>query len=140
MSSSGLSNRANKDTEHYIEENSSLTTQEAYLKRNSKELKQRDTKWDNIKFILITCVVTGHMIYLFLGDSILAKGIYLWIYSFHIPAFLFLSGMFSKHAVETKNSRRVLDYLTIYLLMKVLQSIANYFVNSHQWQNGCRNI
>lgn len=129
MSSSGLSNRVNKDTEHYIEENSSLTTQEAYLKRNSKELKQRDTKWDNIKFILITCVVTGHMIYLFLGDSILAKGIYLWIYSFHMPAFLFLSGMFSKHAVETKNSRRVLDYLAIYLLMKALQSIANYFVN-----------
>lgn len=133
----------NKNTEHYIEDNSGLTTQkselkknnnrltiqESYIKRNSKELKQRDVKWDNIKFILITCVVTGHMIYLFLGDSVLAKGIYLWIYSFHMPAFLFLSGMFSKHAVETKNSRRILDYLAIYLLMKALQSIANYFVN-----------
>ena len=143
MSSSGLSNRVNKNTEHYIEDNSGLTTQkselkknnnrlttqESYIKRNSKKLKQRDVKWDNIKFILITCVVTGHMIYLFLGDSVLAKGIYLWIYSFHMPAFLFLSGMFSKHAVETKNSRRILDYLAIYLLMKALQSIANYFVN-----------
>ena len=143
MSSSGLSNRVNKNTEHYIEDNSGLTTQESelkknnnslttqksYIKRNSKELKQRDVKWDNIKFILITCVVTGHMIYLFLGDSVWAKGIYLWIYSFHMPAFLFLSGMFSKHAVETKNSRRILDYLAIYFLMKTLQSVANYFVN-----------
>lgn len=143
MSSSGLSNMANKNTEHYIEDKNRLREQETlskkdnvrvqmqevYTKRNNKELKQRDTKWDNIKFILITCVVTGHMIYLFLGDSVLAKGIYLWIYSFHMPAFLFLSGMFSKHAVETKNSRRILDYLAIYLLMKTLQSVANYFVN-----------
>ena len=99
------------------------------MTRDNKEIKSRDVKWDNIKFVLIACVVTGHMIYLFLGDSVLAKGIYLWIYSFHMPAFLFLSGMFSKHAVETKNSRRILDYLAIYLFMKALQSIANYFVN-----------
>lgn len=143
MSSSGLSNMANKNTEHYIEDKNRLREQETlskkdnvrvqmqevYTKRNNKELKQRDTKWDNIKFILITCVVTGHMIYLFLGDSVLAKGVYLWIYSFHMPTFLFLSGMFSKHAVETKNSRRILDYMAIYLLMKALQSIANYFVS-----------
>ncbi len=129
MSSSGLSNMVNKNTEYYIEDNNRVEMQEVYPKRQNKELKQRDTKWDNIKFVLITYVVTGHMIYLFLGDSVLAKGVYLWIYSFHMPAFLFLSGMFSKHAVETKNSRRILDYLAIYLLMKTLQSVANYFVN-----------
>lgn len=143
MSSSGLSNMVNKDLEHYIKDDKEVTAQAAHMKKNNNKLKEqvcyskgnneelrlRDTKWDNIKFILITCVVTGHMIYLFLGDSVFAKGIYLWIYSFHMPAFLFLSGMFSKHAIETKNSRRILDYIAIYLLMKSLQSIANYFVS-----------
>lgn len=99
------------------------------MTRDNKTTRSRDVKWDNIKFILITCVVTGHMLYLFLDDSMVAKGIYLWIYSFHMPAFLFVSGMFSKHAVEEKNRKRIIDYLGIYLLMKMMQSFANYFVS-----------
>lgn len=143
MSSSELSNEVNKNMEDYIRDsyglrtkedyqekkNEKLKTQEISLQKDNKEIRSRDVKWDNTKFVLIVCVVTGHMIYLFLKDSVLAKGIYLWIYSFHMPAFIFLSGMFSKHAVEIKNKRRVLDYLGIYLFMKTLQSISNYFVN-----------
>ena len=58
---------ANKNTEHYIEDKNRLREQETlskkdnvrvqmqevYTKRKNKELNQRDTKWDNIKFILI---------------------------------------------------------------------------------------
>lgn len=129
MSSSELFKNKSRKNKERIADKKMNSEREWKKEKDTEERKVRDIKWDNIKFVLITCVVTGHMLYLFLGDSVLAKGIYLWIYSFHMPAFIFLSGMFSKHAVEEKNSRRILDYLGIYLLMKMLQSFANYFVS-----------
>ena len=84
----------------------------------------RVAKWDNLKFLMIVCVVLGHCLYEFFrkhtGTAVTAKSIYLFIYTFHMPVFIFLTGMFSRHAVVQKRYDRVISYLLIYLFMKFL--------------------
>ncbi|MBS7565356.1 acyltransferase family protein [Mucilaginibacter sp. Bleaf8] len=66
---------------------------------HQKELsKTRDYLFDNIKFFLITLVVFGHFIESYITQNIYQKVIFICIYSFHIPLFVFLSGYFSKSA------------------------------------------
>lgn len=57
---------------------------------------QRNYFIDNIKFILILLVVIGHFIepYILLNEYIYFM--YFFIYSFHMPLFAFVSGIFSK--------------------------------------------
>ncbi|MBR5047759.1 MAG: hypothetical protein IKX76_05940 [Eubacterium sp.] len=83
--------------------------------------KTRIAKWDNIRFFMILCVVTGHTIYEFIGNHTdTAKSVYLFIYTFHIPVLIFVTGIFSRHSVERKRYDRVIQYLFIYLVMKFL--------------------
>ena len=54
----------------------------------------RESYWDNLKFILIYCVVLGHC----LGcctTSGLSVALWDFVYLFHIPLFVFISGRFS---------------------------------------------
>ena len=85
----------------------------------------RVAKWDNIKFLMIFCVVLGHCLYEFfrkhIGTAVTAESVYLFIYTFHMPVFIFLTGMFSRHAVAQKRYDRVISYLLIYLFMKFLE-------------------
>ena len=57
-----------------------------------------DTKriywWDNIKFVMIVLVVAGHFADTLVAHSGVMKSFYLFIYAFHMPVFLFISGMF----------------------------------------------
>ncbi len=86
----------------------------------------RIAKWDNVKFFMILCVVTGHTLYEFIGDHTeTAKSIYLFIYTFHIPVLIFVSGLFSKHAVKGKKYERVIQYLCVYLVMKLLDYLGS---------------
>ncbi len=58
-------------------------------------MKTREYQYDNLRFLLIALVVLGHLLELTRavpGRKIL----YDVIYSFHMPAFLFLSGMFAR--------------------------------------------
>lgn len=83
--------------------------------------KIRVAKWDNVKFLMILCVVLGHTLYEFIGTNTeTAKGIYFFIYTFHMPVFIFLTGMFAKHMIDQKRYDRVIEYLFVYLVMKFL--------------------
>ena len=57
-------------------------------------MRQRDYKMDNIRFFLIFCVLLGHFLELFVGAF--SSDLYKIIYSFHMPAFLFLTGFFAR--------------------------------------------
>ena len=59
--------------------------------------------WDNLKFFLIIAVVVGHFADCVSGPSVLARAIYLFIYIFHMPLFLFIAGMF--HSDQNVTSR-----------------------------------
>ena len=56
----------------------------------------RIAKWDNLKLFLIFTVVVGHISDLFYGSCSDMKGLFVFIYTFHMPAFIFISGYLSK--------------------------------------------
>ncbi len=56
---------------------------------------QRDYYFDNGKFLLIFLVVFGHFIRSFVDDSIFIRALYNTIYTFHMPAFILISGYFA---------------------------------------------
>ncbi len=101
----------------------------------------RIAKWDNLKFYLIALVVIGHATHHFLDFSEAAKGIYLFIYSFHMPAFVFVAGMFSKGAVRGRRYGMVVQFLLIYLIMKFLDAagdaMTGHRIDFHfLWESG----
>lgn len=57
-------------------------------------MRERIALWDNLKFILITAVVIGHFADFVVDRSDTCKSIYLFIYAFHMPLFIFISGLF----------------------------------------------
>ncbi|MBE6040283.1 MAG: hypothetical protein E7219_04915 [Clostridiales bacterium] len=62
-------------------------------------MKQRIYKYDNVKALLILLVVIGHMTTDYVSDSHLVRWTTLWIYTFHMPAFIFISGLVHKQYI-----------------------------------------
>lgn len=61
---------------------------------------QKDNRiyyYDNLRFFLIAMVVIGHFVDDISPIPETFKSIFLWIYSFHMPLFIFISGMFHKN-------------------------------------------
>ncbi len=56
----------------------------------------RDSYFDNAKFLLIFLVVFGHIIRSYIHDNDALLHIYKFIYTFHMPAFILISGYFAK--------------------------------------------
>lgn len=75
---------------------------------------QRDHRFDNIKFLLIFLVVFGHLLELISGSF--SHSLYMVIYSFHMPAFIFVSGYFAKF----KPRKILLKLVWVYVLFQVL--------------------
>ncbi|SET75662.1 Fucose 4-O-acetylase [Oceanobacillus limi] len=57
---------------------------------------ERNAYFDNAKLLLIFLVVFGHVIQPITIDSTGVNTLYKWIYTFHMPAFIFLAGFFAK--------------------------------------------
>ena len=75
----------------------------------------RTPLWDNLRFFLITCVVIGHFVEQL--DSNLYKSIFLFIYSFHMPLFIFVSGLFHKNE---RVFQKIVSFIALYIMLKVL--------------------
>lgn len=56
----------------------------------------REAYYDNAKSILVFLMVFGHLIQSYIQDSKLIFTVYTTIYSFHMPAFILISGYFAK--------------------------------------------
>ena len=61
-----------------------------------KKSTKRIYKWDNLKCFLIFMVVIGHFVNQYAPISNTMKSLSLFIYSFHMPLFIFLSGLLQK--------------------------------------------
>lgn len=83
----------------------------------------RNHYFDNMKAFLIFMVVLGHMISGFFGDGTGGKGtMYLWIFSFHMPVFIFASGYFA-----STNTKKTLSRLVpLYLVFQMVQIIIKF--------------
>lgn len=66
--------------------------------------KKRIYKYDNVKALLIFLVVIGHMTTDYVSDSHMVRWITLWIYTFHMPAFIFLSGLVHKQYITEERA------------------------------------
>lgn len=89
----------------------------------------RDSYFDNLKGFLIISVVVGHFLNPLIKDSDFAKYIITVIYSYHMPAFVFVSAYFGKH-----NSFEKL-FKTLLVPYAVFQVI--YLILSHaMWGRG----
>lgn len=63
-------------------------------------------KWDNIKFILILLVVLGHFVDVYTSESDNMKALFFTIYIFHMPLFIFISGLFSKKFINSNKFKK----------------------------------
>ena len=72
--------------------------------------KERIFLYDNYRAVLMCLVVIGHSADSLTSSSDVCKSIFVFIYAFHMPAFLFLSGMFFQ---ETDIAGKVLAILVL---------------------------
>ena len=85
--------------------------------------KERNAYFDNMKALLIFLVVLGHVLSNFAGDDSVGEWIYLVIFSFHMPAFLFVTGYFARSDPKKVIGQLLILYLIMYFLV-----IAQYFI------------
>lgn len=88
-------------------------------------MKERDITLDGIKFLLICLVVLCHFTQSSRYDNELTTSIYTWVYAFHMPLFVLLSGYFFKaDSIEkiNRSNLKILEplivYHTIFTLMR----------------------
>ena len=67
-------------------------------------MNRRIYRYDNVKALLIFLVVLGHMTTDYVSDNHLVRWTTLWIYSFHMPAFIFISGLVHKHYITEERA------------------------------------
>jgi len=92
------------------------------------QLKERDYFFDNARAILIFLVVFGHLLQPYTEASQHLSALYLTIYSFHMPGFLFISGYFAKKAGQAGYLEKVSKKLLIpYVIFFGFFSLYYYF-------------
>lgn len=91
-------------------------------KVNGKRLE----KWDNVKFFLIFLVVLGHIADIYADTSFSTGCLRFNIYTFHMPLFLFVSGLFSKKHIREKQYLTIFSYLNLYLFIKVIDFFSKW--------------
>lgn len=96
------------------------------MSQNELNSSNRDYLFDNIRAFLIFLVVLGHMITEQMGEIILIDSIYYFIYFFHMPAFIFISGYFSKD-VHKSRENAFHSFFIPYLVVNTLFWFLNMF-------------
>lgn len=85
--------------------------------------------FDNLRLELIVLVIMGHVLELFKGPVPQAREAYIFIYSFHIPLFAFVSGAFADRAMTAKPLKKLLTRIVAPLVVfEVLYSVAYHMV------------
>ena len=89
-------------------------------------MKKRIYELDNLKAILIFLVVLGHLLISFTHDTCeTAKYLSSFIYSFHMPLFIIISGYFSKKEIT---KAYILKLLLIFIIMNISFSFYDYII------------
>ena len=90
--------------------------------------KPRVATWDNARLVLIVLVVIGHAISTVRTETPLGFALYAYIYLFHMPAMIALSGMFSKPESNPKAVRSTVQLLVIWLVWEGIWALLRFFV------------
>lgn len=81
----------------------------------------RDLFWDTLKFVLILLVVLGHTIESYVADGSFLRALYNFIYMFHMPLFIFVSGRFSHVNNKEKYRKSILRLLETYVFFQTIK-------------------
>ncbi len=89
---------------------------------------KRDYRFDNAKILLIFLVVLGHVADNYCDFYAGVRCLFLYVYTFHMPAFLFISGLFSKHLVkqEKLNWKRLIPYPVLCIFLNFFRNFSLY--------------
>ena len=69
-----------------------------------RENQVRIAYYDNIKLLMVVMMVIGHFVEFFTQKSNICQSIYLFIYAFHMPMLIFISGLFYTNKNNTKKA------------------------------------
>ena len=84
---------------------------------------KRSVYFDNAKAILIYLVVLGHLLSGYLGANEYLDTLYLIIYLFHMPAFIVISGHFSRKIKSIEDIKKLIKTLFIpYVIFQLIYS------------------
>jgi len=91
---------------------------------------QRDHYFDNVKFLLVTLVVLGHMCFgPIMYRSHLFDALYSFIYLFHMPLFVFIAGYFSKNVQSDNYVKKIVTNVVIpYIFFEIAFTVFDYFI------------
>src|SRR3989339_391883 len=97
-------------------------------------MRLRDRSIDVIKGLAIILVVCGHIIQrnsVLISDDFFLNPVFKWIYSFHMPLFVFLGGYLMADSLERKSGKEVFysrlnSLLVPFFVWSVLGIITNY--------------
>lgn len=71
----------------------------------------RNSRIDAAKFVLMVLVVAGHLIEWLPLDS--DQVVYRWIYMFHMPAFVFLSGLVCSDVLDVRRAKTLVAFVVL---------------------------
>lgn len=86
--------------------------------------------WDNARFLLMFCIVSGHMIETLRSSSNAAYLIYVYVYLFHVAALLLISGFFSRPDLNHKTVRSVVQLVVLWLIWEVIFTIVYHYTEN----------
>ncbi|MEV2195626.1 acyltransferase family protein [Streptomyces phaeochromogenes] len=91
----------------------------------TKPAKQRDAFFDNAKYLAIVFVAMGHAWEPLTDHSRAAEALYMVVYTFHMPAFILISGYFSRSFdMRTDRLQRLVTGIAVpYILFEVAYSL-----------------
>ncbi len=84
-------------------------------------MQKRDAYFDNAKLFLMILVVFGHFLQPFIDNDPLYNDLYYFIFTFHMPAFILISGYFAKSGPKPIMSL-VKKLLLPYIFFQILYS------------------
>lgn len=92
----------------------------------TNSIKERIYKFDNIKLLTIVLVVVGHVIESYVDKSDMFKSLFIFIYSFHMPLFIYLSGLFQKRFSDENKLKinKIAFYVALGFILKILNAFA----------------
>lgn len=92
-------------------------------------MKTRDAYYDNAKFFLIFFVVFGHLIQSYIHEEKWIHTLYTTIYTFHMPAFILISGFFARGIHKKGYLTKITKKLIIpYLIFQGIYTFYYFFI------------
>ncbi|MFV2118173.1 acyltransferase family protein, partial [Streptomyces sp. Act-28] len=101
-----------------------------------EEQSQRDPFFDNAKYLAIVLVAVGHAWEPVMEGSRATRALYMVVYAFHMPAFVIVSGYFSRSFAGRPDQMRRLvgGVLVPYLVFEVAYTLYRWWAQDMAWQ------